>query len=83
MTKANTYARMAGKTPFVIYQGAWSVVQRDMEREIVLMAKEEGMAICPWNVLAAGKIRTDAEEEARLKSGELGASQYNSDLAKE
>ena len=73
MTKANTYARMAGKTPFVIYQGAWSVVQRDMEREIVLMAKEEGMAICPWNVLAAGKIRTDAEEEARLKSGELGA----------
>ncbi|KAI0710630.1 aryl-alcohol dehydrogenase [NADP(+)] [Earliella scabrosa] len=62
VTKANTYARMAGKTPFVIYQGPWSVVQRDMEREI-------GMAICPWNVLATGKIRTDAEEEARLKSG--------------
>ena len=83
VTKANTYARMAGKTPFVIYQGAWSVVQRDMEREIVLMAKEEGMAICPWNVLAAGKIRTDAEEEARLKSGELGASRSSSDIGNE
>ncbi|KAI0741038.1 aryl-alcohol dehydrogenase [Earliella scabrosa] len=79
VTKANTYARMAGKTPFVIYQGAWSVVQRDMEREIVLMAKEEGMAICPWNVLAAGKIRTDAEEEARLKSGELGRRTFGAD----
>ena len=30
------------------------------------------MAIAPWNVLCAGKIRTDAEEERRLKSGEGG-----------
>lgn len=30
------------------------------------------MAIAPWNVLAAGKIRTDAEEQARLESGEKG-----------
>ena len=30
------------------------------------------MAIAPFNVLAAGKIRTDAEEEAREKSGEGG-----------
>lgn len=31
-----------------------------------------GMALAPWNVLAAGKFRTDAEEEARRKSGEKG-----------
>lgn len=30
------------------------------------------MALCPWNVLAAGKIRTDAEEERRRKTGEKG-----------
>ena len=30
------------------------------------------MAIAPWNVLATGKIRTDAEEQRRLASGELG-----------
>ena len=36
------------------------------------MAKAEGMAIAPWNVLAAGKIRTDAEEEERRKTGEKG-----------
>ena len=31
-----------------------------------------GMALAPWNVLASGKIRTDAEEEARRQSGEKG-----------
>ena len=66
------YARAYGKTPFVIYQGSWSVLQRDLEREIIPMAKAEGMAICPWSVLAGGKIRTDAEEEERRKTGELG-----------
>lgn len=32
------------------------------------------MALAPWNVLAAGKIRTDAEEKRRLESGEGGRS---------
>jgi len=30
------------------------------------------MALAPWNVLAAGKIRTDEEEERRRKTGEKG-----------
>ncbi|KZT63473.1 arylalcohol dehydrogenase [Daedalea quercina L-15889] len=72
VSKANMYARLTGKTPFVVYQGAWSVLQRDLEREIIPMARAEGMAIAPWNVLAAGKIRTDAEEERRRQTGEHG-----------
>ena len=86
------YARMANKTPFVVYQGAWSILQRDFERDIIPMALEEGewcpsladisqltqspkgMALAPWNVLAGGKIRTDAEEERRRQTGEKGAS---------
>ena len=35
-----------------------------------------GMAFAPWNVLMSGKIRTDAEEERRLKSGEAGRSMF-------
>ena len=31
-----------------------------------------GMALAPWNVLAAGKLRTDEEETRREKSGEKG-----------
>lgn len=42
VSKANTYARMAGKTPFVIYQGQWSIMQRDFERDILPMALAEG-----------------------------------------
>ena len=33
---------MTGKTPFSIYQGDWSVLRRDLEREIVPMARAEG-----------------------------------------
>ncbi|KAI0668879.1 aryl-alcohol dehydrogenase [Trametes maxima] len=72
VSKANMYARMSGKTPFVIYQGAWNVLQRDFERDIIPMARAEGMALAPWNVLAAGKIRTDAEDEKRRNTEEKG-----------
>jgi len=72
VSKANMYARLTGKTPFVIYQGAWSILQRDFERDIIPMARAEGMALAPWNVLASGKIRSDAEEERRRQTGENG-----------
>jgi len=72
VAKANQYARDHGKRPFVVYQGAWSILQRDFEREIIPMARSEGMALAPWNVLAGGKIRSDAEEERRRATGEKG-----------
>ncbi|KAJ7650996.1 arylalcohol dehydrogenase [Roridomyces roridus] len=69
---ANRYARDHGKSPFVIYQGAWNVMERSFEREIIPMARAHGLALAPWNVLAAGKLRTDAEEEKRRETGEKG-----------
>ncbi|KAI0830130.1 aryl-alcohol dehydrogenase [Trametes gibbosa] len=72
VASANRYARMSNQTPFSIYQGSWNVLQRDFEREIIPMARAEGMALAPWNVLAAGKIRTDEEEERRRQTGEKG-----------
>ncbi|KAI0718243.1 Aldo/keto reductase [Cerioporus squamosus] len=72
VAKANQYARCQGKTPFAIYQGAWSILQRDFERDIIPMARAEGMALAPWNVLAGGMIRTDEEEERRRQTGERG-----------
>ncbi|KAF9465833.1 NADP-dependent oxidoreductase domain-containing protein [Collybia nuda] len=70
VSRANQYARDHGMTPFSVYQGAWNVMDRDFEREIIPMARSEGMALAPWNALAAGKFRTDAEEEERGKKGE-------------
>ena len=42
VSKANLYARITGKTPFVVYQGSWNVMQRDFERDIIPMALSEG-----------------------------------------
>lgn len=42
VSKVNMYARMANKTPFAVYQGAWNVLQRDFERDIIPMARQEG-----------------------------------------
>lgn len=69
---ANQYARDHGKTPFSIYQGAWNVMERSFERDIIPMARVHGLALAPWNVLAAGRLRTDAEEKRRIESGEGG-----------
>ena len=47
-------------------------MSRDFEREIIPMARSEGLALAPWNALAAGKLRSDAEEERRRATGEKG-----------
>lgn len=75
VASANTYAKLTGKTPFVIYQGKWNVLYRDFEREILPMARKHGLALAPFAVLGSGKIRTDEEEERRRATGENGESQ--------
>ncbi|VDC06767.1 unnamed protein product [Peniophora sp. CBMAI 1063] len=77
VSKANQYARDHGKTPFSVYQGRWNVLARDFERDIIPMARAEGLALAPWDVLARGHIRTDAEEEERRASGERGRTMFS------
>ncbi|SJL14914.1 probable Aryl-alcohol dehydrogenase [NADP(+)] [Armillaria ostoyae] len=72
VSRANMYAQVHGKTPFAIYQGHWSLLDRSFEREIIPMARTLGLALAPWDVLGGGKFRTDAEEEERKQSGEKG-----------
>jgi len=79
VSKANQYARMSGKTQFSMYQGAWSILERDLEREIIPMCREEGMALVPWNVIAGGRLRSDEEERKREESGEGGRKVFSAD----
>ncbi|KAK0222407.1 NADP-dependent oxidoreductase domain-containing protein [Armillaria fumosa] len=72
VAQANQYALDHGKTPFIVYQGRWNVMERSFEREIIPMAREFGMALAPWDVLAAGRFRTDEEENKRKETGEKG-----------
>ncbi|SJL15593.1 probable Aryl-alcohol dehydrogenase [NADP(+)] [Armillaria ostoyae] len=66
-------------TPFVVYQGRWNVMERSFEREIIPMAREFGMALAPWDVLAAGRFRTDEEEQRRKETGEKGRTIFGPD----
>ncbi|KAF2396523.1 Aldo/keto reductase [Trichodelitschia bisporula] len=66
VSKANQYARDHGLRQFSVYQGRWSAADRDFEREIIPMAREEGMALAPWGALGGGNFKT----EEQFKSGE-------------
>ncbi|MCJ1314475.1 putative aryl-alcohol dehydrogenase aad14 [Agyrium rufum] len=70
VSAANEYARAHGKTPFSIYQGRWSLMERDFERDILPMARHYGMALAPWGVIGGGKFQTKAQIEERKKKGE-------------
>ncbi|KAK9428939.1 NADP-dependent oxidoreductase domain-containing protein [Lipomyces doorenjongii] len=69
VSKANQYARDHGLTQFSVYQGQWSAVMRDFERDILPMCEAEGMALAPWGALGRGQFATPEELE---KKGEEG-----------
>ncbi|QIW99246.1 hypothetical protein AMS68_004764 [Peltaster fructicola] len=58
VSKANEYARSHGLRPFSVYQGRYSAIIRDLERDILPMARDEGMAIIPWGVLGSGYLKS-------------------------
>lgn len=73
VVKANAYARSHGLRPFSVYQGKWNAASRDIEREVVPMCRDEGMAIAPWAPLGQGKLKTaearDAEHVGAARAG--------------
>ncbi|KAI1170362.1 aldo/keto reductase [Nemania sp. FL0916] len=67
VSKANEYARNHGLRQFSVYQGCWSAATRDFERDIIPMAKAEGMSLAPWGALGGGQFKT--EEQRKLNEG--------------
>lgn len=64
VSKANQYARDHGLRQFSVYQGRWSAAQRDFERDIIPMARDEGMALAPWGALGGGNFKTEEQRKA-------------------
>ncbi|KAF9059965.1 NADP-dependent oxidoreductase domain-containing protein [Rhodocollybia butyracea] len=60
VAQANQYAEDHGKTPFVVYQGNWNVMDRSFKRDIIPMAR------------SLGKLCTNEEEQRCRASGEKG-----------
>jgi aryl-alcohol dehydrogenase-like predicted oxidoreductase len=65
VSKANQYARDHGLAQFCVYQGRWSAANRDFERDIIPMARDEGMALAPWGALGGGMFKTDEQRKAK------------------
>ncbi|TAQ87962.1 hypothetical protein B7494_g3723 [Chlorociboria aeruginascens] len=65
VVKANAYARQHGLAPFVVYEGHWNPADREIEREILPMCRDEGMGITVWGALGGGKFKNKAREDDR------------------
>lgn len=76
VAKANEFARCHGLRGFVVYQGRWSVVNRDFERDILDLVREEGMGLAPWNALGGGEFKTAAQREEAEKNPEQGRATF-------
>jgi aryl-alcohol dehydrogenase-like predicted oxidoreductase len=76
VSKANQYARDHGLRPFSVYQGRWSVGERDFEREIIPMCQAEGMALAPWGALGGGKYKSaEARKSVEGRKAPSGVSE--------
>lgn len=74
VVKANDYARSNGLRPFSVYQGKWNAGFRDLEREIIPMCRDQGMAIAPWAPLGQGKFKSVEQRNSEHNAGSARAS---------
>jgi aryl-alcohol dehydrogenase-like predicted oxidoreductase len=89
VSQGNTLADLRGWSRFVALQVPYSLVERDVERELLPMAKAFDIAVTPWGALGggvlSGKYRKDAPhpEGARLSAGDWGGlrSERNIEIA--
>ncbi|RMZ10856.1 hypothetical protein D0860_03639 [Hortaea werneckii] len=58
VTKANQYGRDHGLRQFSVYQGMWNAAMRDFKRDIIPIARDKGIALCPYGVLNQGRFQT-------------------------
>lgn len=54
VSQSNTMAELRGWSSFVGLQIHWSLIERNVERELVPMAEALDLGITPWGILGAG-----------------------------
>lgn len=75
VARANTLARWRDWTPFVGLQVPYSLLKRDIERDLLPMAEAFGMTVAAWSPLGGGVLsgkftRSGAAEEGTRVSAE-------------
>jgi aryl-alcohol dehydrogenase-like predicted oxidoreductase len=74
IAQANTLSELMGWSRFVAMQVEYSLVVRDVERELLPMARELGIAVLPWSPLAGG-ILTGKYTQRDLREQKAGEEQ--------
>jgi aryl-alcohol dehydrogenase-like predicted oxidoreductase len=72
VARAVTLAEQRGLAPFVAVQAPYSLLDRDVEREILPMARSLGMTFTPWGMLEGGALTgkyLDETDEPRRYDG--------------
>lgn len=75
VSEAITLAKVRGWSPFVAVQAPYNLLRRDLEREIIPMARHHGIAVTPWGILASGvltgKFRKPLSRKTRVDPDKL------------
>lgn len=88
ISRANTLADWHGWTPFVGLQVRYSLIQRDIERELLPMAEAFGLSVAAWSPLAAGVLsgkftRSDNTGPTRIAQVGIDVSENDLRIARE
>jgi aryl-alcohol dehydrogenase-like predicted oxidoreductase len=71
IAEANTRAELMGWSRFIGIQAPYSLLSRDLEREIMPVARHHELAVLPWGILNAGiltgKFLNEVTEPTRQK----------------
>ncbi|MFB6112817.1 MAG: aldo/keto reductase [Halodesulfurarchaeum sp.] len=74
IAKANEIARREGFEPFSVLQPRYNLVDREIEGDYLEMAREYGLAVCPWSPLGQGFLTGKYDRSSGL-TGESRAAE--------
>jgi len=73
VAKSNTLAELRGWTRYVGLQIEYSLLERTVERELIPMARDQGMTVLAWSPLRHGVLSGKYTKENAAKAKEEGA----------
>ncbi len=71
--RAQTIAEFRGWERIAAFQLEYSLAERSIEREHIPLARELGIAVCPWSPLAGGMLSGKYRAKHRNETGRLDA----------
>lgn len=69
VARANTLAEWRGWTPFAGLQVPYSLLKRDIERDLLPMAEAFGMTLAAWSPLAGGVLSGKFTQSGQVEAG--------------